>query len=77
MDPDKLPDAVVCYTDSTIALPILTAYALARHEPRTPKRLFDRRQELLDRLIAEYEEVMASGKGRKEGPPDTTLARDR
>ena len=27
IDPDKLPDAVVCYLDSTVALPILTAYA--------------------------------------------------
>ena len=28
VDPDKLPDSVTCYTDSTIALPLLTAYAL-------------------------------------------------
>jgi len=25
VDPTKLPDAVVCYTDTTIAMPILTA----------------------------------------------------
>ena len=25
---DKLPDSVVCYTDSTIALPLLTAYLM-------------------------------------------------
>src|SRR5499425_2743914 len=42
-DPDRLPDAVVCYVDSTVVLPILTAYALARHAPRTRKRLYDRR----------------------------------
>jgi deoxyhypusine synthase len=54
VDPDKLPDAVVCYLDSTVALPILTAYAFATHAPRTPRRLFDRRAELLDRLRAEY-----------------------
>ncbi|NIP83607.1 MAG: deoxyhypusine synthase, partial [Gemmatimonadetes bacterium] len=58
VDPDRLPDAVVCYTDTTIALPILTAYALARHEPRAPKRLFARREELLHRLRAEYEAVL-------------------
>src|SRR5215813_11951573 len=29
IDPDRLPDAVVCYLDSTIALPIITSYALA------------------------------------------------
>lgn len=55
VDPDRLPDAVVCYTDSTIALPLLTAYALTRHGSREPKRLFRRRQELLDRLVSEYE----------------------
>jgi len=54
VDPDRLPDAVVCYTDSTISLPLLTAYALTKHEPREPKRLYRRRMEMLDRLKAEY-----------------------
>ncbi|MBM3323863.1 deoxyhypusine synthase, partial [candidate division WOR-3 bacterium] len=27
VDPERLPDAVVCYADSTIALPVLTHYA--------------------------------------------------
>ena len=36
---DPLPNAVVCYADATIALPLLTAYALARREPREPERL--------------------------------------
>src|SRR2546422_2643848 len=43
VDPEKLPDTVVCYCDSTIALPLLTAYALAEHPPRKPKRLYQRR----------------------------------
>src|SRR5690606_22390329 len=30
IDPDKLPDAVVCYLDTTIALPVLTSYALGK-----------------------------------------------
>jgi deoxyhypusine synthase len=55
VDPDRLPDAVVCYCDNTIALPLLTAYALARRAPREPKRLFRRRAEMLQRLTAEYE----------------------
>ena len=54
IDPDRLPDAVVCYLDSTVALPLLTAYALAKHEPRTLKRLFDRREEMMDTLRREY-----------------------
>jgi deoxyhypusine synthase len=56
VDPEKLPDSVTCYTDSTIALPLLTAYALARHEPRPLKRLYDDREatygELRDAYLA-------------------------
>jgi deoxyhypusine synthase len=54
VDPDRLPDAVVCYVDSTVALPIITAYALAKHEPRTPKRLYDQRNEFMKLLVKEY-----------------------
>ena len=50
VNPEKLPGTVVCYTDSTIALPILTAYVLSRAKPRAPKRLYDRREELLSQL---------------------------
>src|SRR5436309_12541563 len=55
VDPERLPDAVVCYVDSTIALPVITSYALARHEPREPKRLYERRGELMELLLSEYE----------------------
>lgn len=54
IDPDRLPDAVVCYLDSTIALPIITSYALARHKPRRLKRLYDRREEMMKLLIDEH-----------------------
>jgi deoxyhypusine synthase len=54
VDPDKLPDAVVCYTDSTIALPLVTAYALDHVKPRRPKRLYDARDRLVNRLAQEY-----------------------
>jgi deoxyhypusine synthase len=54
IDPDRLPDAVVCYLDSTIALPIITSYALARHKPRQLKRLYDRREEMMKLLKAEH-----------------------
>lgn len=55
VDPDRLPDAVVCYLDSTVALPLITAYALTRHEPRAPKRLYDRREEFMTLLRTEYQ----------------------
>jgi deoxyhypusine synthase len=54
VDPDRLPDAVVCYVDSTVALPIITAYALAKHSSREPKRLYDRREEFMKLLRSEY-----------------------
>ena len=54
IDPDQLPSAVVVYTDSTIAMPLLTSYALARREPRPLKRLYDRREELLERMRKAY-----------------------
>jgi deoxyhypusine synthase len=55
VDPDRLPDAVVCYLDSTVALPIITAYALAKHKPRPPQRLYERREEFMKLLLDEYE----------------------
>src|SRR5438874_5321557 len=54
VDPDTLPDCVVCYTDTTIALPLLTAYCLSRVKARKLKRLYARRDEMLDRVKAEY-----------------------
>jgi deoxyhypusine synthase len=54
VDPNRLPDAVVCYTDTTIALPLLTHYALSRHPRRKLKRLYDRRPELMESLVREY-----------------------
>jgi len=50
VDPAKLPDAVVVYTDATIALPLLTAYVLARAPRRPPKRLYEKLPELLELL---------------------------
>jgi deoxyhypusine synthase len=54
IDPDRLPDAVVCYLDNTVALPLITAYAHARHARRPLKRLFDRRAEMLQALVDEF-----------------------
>ncbi|HEY6168639.1 MAG TPA: deoxyhypusine synthase [Verrucomicrobiae bacterium] len=54
VDPDTLPDCVVCYTDSTIAMPLLTAYVLSRVKPRKQKRLIDRRDEMLEKVRALY-----------------------
>ncbi len=55
IDPDRLPDAVVCYADATLAIPLITAYALSRHAPRPLRRLYDRRAEMMQLLREEFE----------------------
>jgi deoxyhypusine synthase len=54
VDPDSLPDCVVAYVDSTIALPLLTAYCLSRVKPRKLKRLYHRRDEIYEKVRALY-----------------------
>jgi deoxyhypusine synthase len=54
VDPNTLPDCVVCYADSTLVMPLLTAYSLARVKPRTPKRLYDRRDAILETVRNKY-----------------------
>lgn len=61
IDPEKLPDSVTCYTDSTIALPLLTAYALARREHRPLKRLYDRREAMYEVLSKAYADRETQG----------------
>jgi deoxyhypusine synthase len=80
VDPDMLPDAVVCYSDATIALPLLTAYALTRHAPREPKRLYRRRAEALQRIRDEYERSSRNEAVQERARHDThdvTLERSR
>ena len=57
VDPSMLPDTVVVYLDSTVAMPILTSYALARKRRRRLKRLYDRRDEAMALLKREYEKA--------------------
>jgi deoxyhypusine synthase len=64
IDPDQLPGTVICYCDTTIALPLLTHYALARHAPRPLKRLYHRREDLMRALRAAY-----ASEGRGAGAP--------
>lgn len=54
VDPDQLPDTVVCYMDCTIALPIIAAYLLEVAQPRALTRLYDRRGEMVAALREAY-----------------------
>ena len=66
VDPDKLPDTVVCYLDSTVALPLLCAFAFDRVGKRTRRRLYDRRAEMLAVLGKAYRTaVNAAGVTKK------------
>jgi len=40
--------------DSTISLPLITAYALSKVAPRKLKRLYDSRDKIYDRLCQQY-----------------------
>ena len=66
VDPDKLPGTVVCYLDNTVAFPILASYALARRKPRTLRRLYHRRGELMQALTEAYLEAKADRDARAE-----------
>jgi deoxyhypusine synthase len=61
VDPDKLPDAIICYLDSTVFLPLLTAYALASHAPRPPRRLMTQLGALTSELEKGYAAKRAAG----------------
>ena len=54
IDPKRLPDAVVCYLDATVALPLLTHYALAKHKKRPLSRLYAKREKLVKQLEKKY-----------------------
>jgi deoxyhypusine synthase len=54
VDPDELPSTIVCYTDNTIALPIITSYVIQQCSARSLKRLYDQRPELVAALTRDY-----------------------
>ena len=69
VDPDTLADSVVVYTDSTIAVPLMTAYALSRVKPRRQRRLYDHRETLVEKLKADF---LAEHERRKKAAPVRT-----
>jgi deoxyhypusine synthase len=54
VDPLQLPNAVVCYLDSTVAFPLLAHYALSRCKPRKLKRMYDQLPAIMELMIREY-----------------------
>ncbi len=50
IDPDTVNQAVVCYSDTTIVMPLLTAYLESCGIRREPKELYKKFPELTDKL---------------------------
>ena len=60
--PDMLRDSVVVYCDTTIAFPLISAYAVTRAQPRPRRELYARREAMLAELRAAY----AANAGKQE-----------
>ena len=54
IDPKEVEKSVIVYTDSTIALPLITAYVMQNTSPKKLKRLYDRKDELMENLKKSY-----------------------
>ena len=62
IDPSRLPDAVVCYADCALVLPILSAYVLANAKRRKKKRLYRQMGQLMKKLSRAYKGVPLGGR---------------
>jgi len=54
IDPTKLDETVTAYVDSTVAFPLMAAYVIQTTKPKKLKRLYDRGEELRQKLIKSY-----------------------
>ncbi|MGD1044842.1 MAG: deoxyhypusine synthase [Bacteroidota bacterium] len=54
IDPTKLDETVTAYIDSTVAFPLMAAYVIQTTKPKKLKRLYDRGDELRQKLIKSY-----------------------
>ena len=54
IDPTKLDETVTAYIDSTVAFPLMAAYVIQTTKPKQLKRLYDRGDELRQKLIKSY-----------------------
>jgi deoxyhypusine synthase len=64
--PEMLNDSVVVYSDTTLAFPLLAAYAISRATPRQRRELYAHRDELLAALREGYRQ----GAGKSDAAAD-------
>ncbi len=58
--PDQLDDSVVVYADTTVAFPLIAAYAVARAKPRPRRELYTQRERMLADLRSAYQANQAN-----------------
>jgi deoxyhypusine synthase len=75
--PDLLRDTVVVYADTTVAFPLIAAYAVARAEARPRRELYSRREALLADLRAAYQANAGAATSATEGVAGAAIDRDR
>ncbi len=68
IDPKEVEKSVIVYTDSTIALPLITSYVLQNTGRKKLKRLYDRKDELMEKLKDSYFENF-----RKNAPKEMDM----
>jgi deoxyhypusine synthase len=61
IDSKMLPDSIVCYADSALALPFIAAYVLTNAKRRPLKRLFKKREALVEKLRKDYARASRGG----------------
>lgn len=54
IDPAQLEETVTAYLDVTVAFPLMVAYTIQAAKPKKLKRLYDRGQELREKLTKSY-----------------------
>ena len=54
IDPTKLDESVTAYVDVTVAFPLIVAYIRQTTKPKKLKRLYERGEELREKLIKSY-----------------------
>jgi deoxyhypusine synthase len=54
IDPTKLEETVTAYIDVTVAFPLMVAYVRQTTKPKKLKRLYDRGEELRQKLVKSY-----------------------
>src|SRR5690349_16026273 len=81
--PDMLEESVVVYADTTIAFPLIAAYAVSRAEPRPRRELYTHREDMMRELRAAYERGAAQTNSAEtaeveaDGVEQATMDRDR